>query len=389
MSGSERDAPGRGPRLRLLGPEPRPGLRPARRARRGPRPRPRRRRGDARSPRRARTRDRGDPRRRRRSTPWRSPLPRCSTPPSPRSRSRPASTSSSRSRSRSTSPTPSGAATRPRPRGACSWSATSSSTTRRSSRSRGAGARRRARPARVPVLEPAQPRPVPPRGEHPLELRPPRHLDDPGPGRRRSRSHVDAVGSFPLHRDIADVTTTHLDVPRRRAGPRVRVVAAPVQGAEARRRRRPGHGGLRRRRAVGVEARRLPAPGRLARRPARAGARRRRGRPRSRPASRSSTSAATSSSASRPARRRAPTAARVCGCCACSRPPSRPSRRSGHPRRGAGAGECAEHRGRDDPRERVRRRAERDRRGHADLALQPRPRGQPHRRATAPSARTS
>ena len=203
---------------------------------------------------------------------------------------------------------------------------------------------------------------------------------------------VTASGGYYLHKTIADVTTTHLAFRRRRAGARLRVVAAPVQGAEAGRGRRPtrwrcsttASRGTRSScsiRTGSTGARALPVPVKAE---ARAGRR-------SKQASRCGSSARTSSTASRRARRRAPTAReglRVLQVLTRARrhaearaepaaaERARPRRRGGLP--GVTIHESAYV---DEPC--------RDRRGHADLALQPRPAAHAGSARTASSARTS
>ena len=82
---------------------------------------------------------------------------------------------------------------------------------------------------------------------------------------------VSAVGCSYLHPSIADVTTTHLEFANGIRGAHLRLVAAPVQGAEAGRGRRRRHGGVRRRPALGAQAHLVPPPDRLAQRAAGAG----------------------------------------------------------------------------------------------------------------------
>ena len=219
-------------RLRHVGPQPGPHLRDHREPPRGGRRRPGGRRGRRRRPRR-----RGPVRRRghlvgrhRRGggrRPGRATTPRWPWPPSTT-----ASTSTSRSPWPSPWPMPRGSSPEPRNRAGRSWSATSCSTTLPSSPcvtwcvggDLGAAA--------LPLLEPAEPGSGAAGGELPLELRPPRHLDDPGPGGRGARGGVGARGHLPEPgRGRRDHHPPRLR--RRPAGPRVRVVAAPVQGAAA------------------------------------------------------------------------------------------------------------------------------------------------------------
>ena len=91
------------------------------------------------------------------------------------------------------------------------------------------------------------------------------------------------LGSFPewasttgasyLQRGVPDVTMTCLDVPRGRPGPRVRELAPPLQGAEARGHREPQDGRVRRRRERG-QAQGLRQGNRVAERRARGRGRR-------------------------------------------------------------------------------------------------------------------
>ena len=107
-----------------------------------------------------------------------------------------------------------------------------------------------------------------------MVLRAARPVDDPVARRRRSRAKVTATGGAYLHQNDRRRHDDAPGLPRRRAGACLRVVAAPVQGTEAGRGRRPRHGGVRRRPALEREAAALPAPHRLARDPAGAEARR-------------------------------------------------------------------------------------------------------------------
>ena len=94
----------------------------------------------------------------------------------------------------------------------------------------------RARAAAIHLFEPAEPRQDPARGGHPLVLRAARPLDDPVARRRGARQ---GRGSRRLLSARVDRRRDD-DAPclsGRRAGARFRLVAAPVQGTEARRRR--------------------------------------------------------------------------------------------------------------------------------------------------------
>ena len=108
-----------------------------------------------------------------------------------------------------------------------------------------AGAGRRGRRIRVPLFQSAQPRPHPARGERLLEFRP--HdlsvilaLAGEPPTKVGRSAALSASQHRRRHDDASGVRQRH---PRAH----LRVVAAPVQGAEAGRGRRRRHGGVRRR----------------------------------------------------------------------------------------------------------------------------------------------
>ncbi len=114
----------------------------------------------------------------------------------------------------------------------------------------------------VHLFEPPEPRKDPPRGGHPLVLRAARPLDDPVARRGGTRQGRGCRRLLPppVHRRRDDDASR---VSRRRARARFRLLAAPVQGTEARRCRIRRHGGFRRRRGVGPQAAALSPQGRV------------------------------------------------------------------------------------------------------------------------------
>ena len=101
------------------------------------------------------------------------------------------------------------------------------------------------------LLEPPQPGEGAARGEHPLELRAPRHLGDPPPAGAAARERHHRRPALPPARTSPTSTMTCLNFPERRARAHLRELAAPLQGAAAGGGGQPAHGRLRRREPTG------------------------------------------------------------------------------------------------------------------------------------------
>ena len=129
-------------------------------------------------------------------------------------------------------------APRPAPDGRASASISSGLPRAQAPRARG-----QARPPSICGLQPPQSRQDPPRGGHPVVVCSARYLDDPvarGSGALASE-RGGRLRAAPVHRRRDDDASRF---PGRRAGACVRFLAPSLQGAEARRRRLAGHGGI-------------------------------------------------------------------------------------------------------------------------------------------------